>query len=134
MTNVVEPQGITIGIRSHYIRSPEGLDDENTRQMAEMAMTKVENKEVKLTGELQLWCAKLSSKIVDIDRDRDDFVQDSILFSFGVHKCRLICEVRHEDESSDENEDEEDESSDEGEGEEDEEEEEIEEDLVVWFW
>jgi hypothetical protein len=53
MVNVVEPQGITIELSTQFNRLSNGLD-KNTRQMAEMAMTKVENKEVKLKGDLQL--------------------------------------------------------------------------------
>jgi hypothetical protein len=53
MANVVELRKITIDIRNQYFRSPGDLD-ESTWEIAKMAMTKVENKEVKLTGELPL--------------------------------------------------------------------------------
>jgi hypothetical protein len=72
-----------------------------------------------------------SSKIVGVDRKR-------IIFSFGVHKCRLIYAVRREDEFSGNDDDEDnddgdddDGEDDEGDDDDDEEEEEIEEDLVV---
>jgi hypothetical protein len=53
MENVAESREIKIDIRTYYIRSPGGVD-KNTWKVAKMAMTKVENKEVILTGELQL--------------------------------------------------------------------------------
>jgi hypothetical protein len=53
MASVVEPHEIEIEIRTHYMRSSDNLVDK-TWEMVRMAMTKVENKGVKLTGELQL--------------------------------------------------------------------------------